>query len=157
MKILMDADCLIKLTKAGLKEHIWQEEDVVIPVSVKREVVDAGKMKGLPDADAIEKNINDGLISLAEELLLRGTKGDSALIENFRRGRYEAVATDDARLCRILRASGIPFILPASLIYSLCRKNIIPRETALTWLEELSNFISDDEYSTVKILLEEKP
>ena len=53
----MDADCLIKLTKAGLKEFICKQEKIVIPGTVKREVVDAGKSKGHPDAELIEENI----------------------------------------------------------------------------------------------------
>ena len=40
MKLLMDADCLIKLTKAGLKETVCQSDTVFIPAIVVREVVD---------------------------------------------------------------------------------------------------------------------
>ncbi len=36
----MDADCLIKLTKAGLKETVCQSDTVFIPAIVVREVVD---------------------------------------------------------------------------------------------------------------------
>jgi rRNA-processing protein FCF1 len=113
MKILMDADCLIKLTKAGLKEFICRHEKIAIPGIVKREVVDAGKAKGYPDADLVEKNIQDGLIALAKEATLNHVGGDQALIVTFKQGRYVAVATDDAKLTRVLRAAGIPFILPA--------------------------------------------
>ena len=42
MKLLMDADCLIKLTKAGLKELIAGDAAISIPETVRREVVDAG-------------------------------------------------------------------------------------------------------------------
>jgi hypothetical protein len=43
----MDADCLIKLTKAGLREPICRYEQIVIPAIVKREVVDAAKSKDM--------------------------------------------------------------------------------------------------------------
>ena len=56
MKLLMDADCLIKLTKAGLKELVAKKDSVSIPEPVKREVVDAGKKKQCSDAIAVEKN-----------------------------------------------------------------------------------------------------
>ena len=59
----MDADCLIKLTKAGLKETVCQSDTVFIPAIVVREVVDAGKIKGCSDAFAVEKNISLNLIS----------------------------------------------------------------------------------------------
>jgi hypothetical protein len=32
MKLLMDADCLIKLTKAGLKETVCRNDTVFIPL-----------------------------------------------------------------------------------------------------------------------------
>ena len=52
MKLLMDADCLIKLTKAGLKELVTTKDSVSIPEQVKREVVDAGKKKQIRSSRA---------------------------------------------------------------------------------------------------------
>ncbi|MGC8979645.1 MAG: hypothetical protein ACP5K4_10050 [Caldisericum sp.] len=147
---------MIKLTKAGLKELICQHDKITIPRIVKQEVVDTGKRKGYPDADLIEKNITNGLIALAKEPASNHLKGDQALIATFKQGRYSAVATDDAKLIRILRAAGIPFILPALLIYALYRKGLIDQETGLNWLKRLLPFISEDEYSMTKLLLEGK-
>jgi rRNA-processing protein FCF1 len=156
MEILMDADCLIKLTKAGLKEFICNHEKIIIPGIVKREVVDTGKSKGHPDAELIEKNIDHALIIVAKEGALNHMKGDQALVAMFKRGRYTAVATDDAKLIRILRATGIPFVLPALLIYSIYGRGLIDQTKALNWLERLSPFISEEEYSVTKLLLEER-
>lgn len=156
MEILMDADCLIKLTKAGLKEFICNQEKITIPGTVKREVVDTGKSKGYPDAELIEKNIDQGLITVAKEKALNHVKGDLALVAMFKRGRFTAVATDDAKLIRILRAAGIPFVLPALLIYSIHGRGLIDQAKALNWLDRLSPFISEEEYSVVKLLLEER-
>jgi rRNA-processing protein FCF1 len=155
MTILMDADCLIKVTKAGLKEFICKQEKIVIPGTVKKEVVDAGKSKGHPDGELIEENIRDGLITLAKEVGSNYVKGDQALVAVFKRGRYKAVATDDAKLTRILQATGIPFVLPALLIFSFCRRRLIDKATGVRWLERLSPFISEEEYSVTKLLLEE--
>jgi hypothetical protein len=156
MTVLMDADCLIKLTKAGLKEPICRYEQIAIPAIVKREVVDAGKVKGYGDAELVEENISNGLIVLAKEGGRGHPKGDQALIETFKEGQYTTIATDDAKLVRILRAGHIPFTLPALLILTIFKKGEIDRETALEWLDRLSPFISDDEYSLSKLLLEEK-
>jgi rRNA-processing protein FCF1 len=157
MQILMDSDCLIKLTKAGLKESICKQERIIIPETVKREVVDAGRRKGHPDAELIEENIRHGLITLAKEVAPGHVKGDQALVTMFKRGRYTAVATDDAKLARILRATGIPFVFPALLILSICRRGAIDKGKGLNWLERLSPFISEEEYSVTKLLLEEMP
>jgi len=156
MKILMDADCLIKLTKAGFKEQICQQYEITIPNVVKKEVVDAGKIKGVPDAELVEKDIQKDIIQVTGKETLPRIKGDQALIEIFKRGRYDALATDDVKLIRLLRSIGIPYILPGLFIYALYQKNIIDKKTALNCLEKLSLFISEDEYSVIKFLLEEK-
>jgi rRNA-processing protein FCF1 len=156
MKILMDSDCLIKLTKAGLKEYICQQYEVTIPAIVKKEVVDGGKSKGFPDAELVEKNIQKDILQVAGKESLH-IKGEQALIEVFKKGRYEAIATDDAKLIRLLRSTGLRFILPGLLIYSLYQRNNIDKLTALNWLDKLSTSISEDEYSMVKFILEEKP
>jgi rRNA-processing protein FCF1 len=153
MKLLMDADCLIKLTKAGLKELVGSKDMIFIPQVVQREVVDAGKDKGCADAFVVEKNIQNRLLTIAKASS-KYTKGDDALIGLFQKKEYDAVATDDARLTRLLRISGIPFILPGLLIYHLLQDDIIDRKTALWALKQLAEFISEDEYSTVRLLME---
>lgn len=152
----MDADCLIKLTKAGLKENISQHYELAIPLVVKEEVVEAGKIKGVPDAELVEKNIQKNIIRVAGKKSLVHVKGDQALIEIFKQGRHETIATDDGKLVRLLRSIGIPYILPGLLIYSLYQRNIIDKVKAQNWLEKLSLFISEDEHSMIKFLLEEK-
>jgi len=156
MKILMDADCLIKLIKAGLKESICQQYEIFVPFVIKKEVVDAGKKKGVSDAELAEKNIEKGIISVVGKESSAHMKGDQALIENFKRGSYNAIATDDAKLIRLLRTTGTPYILPGLFIYSLYQRNIIDQKTALKWLEDLSGFVSEDEYSMIRFLLEGK-
>ena len=58
-------------------------------------------------------------------------------------------------LIRFLKSNGIPFILPGLLIFYLYQKRLIELKTALEWLKALSAFISEDESSTVGLLLEE--
>ncbi|MCD4788258.1 MAG: hypothetical protein K8R09_08570 [Desulfobacterales bacterium] len=62
MKLLMDADCLIRLTKAGLKDFVGNRDTIFIPDVVQKEVVDAGKEKGCPDAFIVKKNIKANII-----------------------------------------------------------------------------------------------
>ena len=156
MKILMDADCLIKLTKSGLKEGICEQFEIVIPITVRKEVVEAGKNKGLPDADLVEKNIKNHIIRVTRKVSSVHLKGDQALIETFKREQYDLIATDDAKLTRLLKSMAIPYILPGLLICFLYQRGIINKATALNWLEKLSDFISEDEYSMTKFLLEGK-
>lgn len=153
MKLLMDADCLIKLTKAGLKELIAENATISIPETVKREVVDAGKIKGCADAFAVEQNITFGLIDIIGSPL-DYAKGDHALVALFEKEKYDAVATDDAKLTHNLRAHGIRFILPGLIVYLLHKEGRIDMITALWALDQLSEFISEDEFSMTRLLLE---
>ena len=62
----MDADCLIKLTKAGLKDLVCKYFFIFIPAIVKMEVVDAGKQHQCSDAGIVEKNIQNGKIIIVK-------------------------------------------------------------------------------------------
>ncbi len=151
----MDADCLIKLTKAGLKELVEAKDSISIPEPVKREVVDAGKKKQCSDAFAVEKNIESKMISVIDAPA-QIEKGDQALISIYRKEDYDAIATDDTKLSRQLKSLNIPFILPALVLYRLLKKAKIDYKTTLWALQQLSEFISDDEFSTVRLLMEKE-
>ena len=153
MKILMDADCLIKLTKSGLKEIVARKYKIIIPEIVKNEVVDLGKDKGCHDAVVVEKNIDAGRILVAKTPF-KYSSGDQAVIEQFQKEKYDVIATDDTKLIKKLRISNMPFIVPALIIYNLFLKEALNRADALHALETLADYISDDEYSAVKLLME---
>ena len=151
----MDADCLIKLTKAGLKELITTRDNISIPEQVKREVVDAGKKKQCVDAFAVGNNIESKMISVID-VPMRVEKGDQALIAIYRKEDYDAIATDDTKLTRRLKALNIPFILPALVLYRLFKESKIDYKMALWALHQLSEFISEDEFSTARLLMEKE-
>ena len=151
----MDADCLIKLTKAGLKELVVIKYSVFIPEPIKREVVDAGKKKDCADAFAVEKNIESKLIAVIDAPV-KVEKGDQALIAVYRNEDYDAIATDDVRLSHYLKALNIPFILPGLIVYRLLKDGKIDYKTTLWALYQLSEFISEDEFATVRLLMEKE-
>jgi len=158
VKILMGSDCLIKLTKSGLKESICKQDEITIPFIVKQEVVDAGRSKGAPDAESVEKNIQRGILRVTGRRTSSvPTRGDQTLIETFNAGGYELIATDDAKLIRSLKSIGIRWTLPGLLIYSLYQRKKIDKAEGLESLDRLSSFISDDEYGMVRFLLEGQP
>ena len=155
MNILMDADCLIKLTKAGLKDLVCKYFLIFIPAIVKMEVVDAGKQHQCSDAVIVEKNIQNGKIIIVKSQQ-NYSNGDSALISLFEDESYDAVGTDDAKLTRKLKTASIPFVLPGIIVYKLAQEKKLTAHEAVRSLEKLSEFISEDEFSTVSILLEKK-
>ncbi len=49
---------------------------------------------------------------------------------------------------------GIPYVVSGLLIYFVYKQGEIEKEKALSFLEKLSLYISDDEYFIVKFLIE---
>ena len=84
------------------------------------------------------------------------TKGDHALVAFFEKEKYDAVATDDAKLTHNLKTRGICFILPGLIVYQLQKEGRINSITALWALDQLSEFISEDEFSMTRLLLEKE-
>jgi rRNA-processing protein FCF1 len=151
MNVLMDADCLIKFTKAGIKEAVCTHWSVVIPQVVKREVIDLGKNH--PDSMVIKDNLDRGLLSLSDNET-QDVKGEEAALAIFQKGGFDAILCDDKRFVRRLRALGIPYITPAVCIVLLLKQLEIALPDALEKLESLRPFISSDEYNTVKWVLD---
>ena len=147
----MDADCLIKFTKAGLKEAVCAHLSVVIPQGVKREVIDLGKNH--PDSMVIKDNLDKGLLSLSG-VETQDVKGEEAALAIFQKGGFDVILSDDKRFVRRLRALNIPYITPAVCIVLLLKQLEITRPDALEKLESLRLFISSDEYNTVKWALD---
>ena len=151
----MDSDCLIKIIKAGLKERVTRHFKVLIPGAIEKEVVQAGIAKGLADAEVARENIASGKLAIFGAAdLLEG--GDESLIRLFPSARCDAVATDDARLVKRLRAHGIPFILPGLILFKLVQARRLDAKEAVRYLDRLADYISPDEYATVRLLLEKR-
>jgi rRNA-processing protein FCF1 len=171
MKVLMDADCLIKLTKAGIKEAVCAHLSVVIPQLVRHEVIDMGGNH--PDSKVIKNNLDKGLLSLSESDIdtLEATsstdskdsigskgvidsKGEDAVLATFLNGGFVAICSDDKRFIRRLRALDVPYITPAVCIVILLKQERITLPSAREKLGLLAPFISSDEYYTVKWVLD---
>ncbi len=150
----MDADCLIKLTKAGLKEEVCKAFAVTIPQRVKEEVVEQGKRKDLPDALVIERNISAGLVTVRSAGGGKTSLGEKEAILLYQKGGYDAIASDDRRFVRQLRTFDVPYLTPAVIVVLMVKNNILKVPDALLRLDALSHYISESEYYSVKLALE---
>ncbi len=151
----MDADCLIKLTKAGLKEDLCGAFIIFIPNLVKEEVVDRGKAKDLPDALVIEKNIAEGMIKIKTDKTVKATEGEKEVLAFYQKGGFDAIGSDDKRFIRQLKIFNIPYVTPAVLVALMVKMGDIKVSEALKKLDALSDYISDNEYYTVKLFLDQ--
>lgn len=152
----MDADCLIKLIKAGLKESICRAFTITLPHLVKQEVVDRGKAKQLPDALVVEKNLNEGIIKVKTDKTIKATTGEKEAFALYQKGGFDAIGSDDKRFIRQMRLFNVPYITPAVFIALMVKQGNLKVTEALKKLEILSAYISDDEYSTVKLFLDNR-
>jgi len=147
----LDADCLIKLTKSRLKETVCKNFSVVIPMYVKQEVVDnAGER---PDSVIIGENIEKQLLSVDKSVTV-AAKGEDAALSLYQQGGFDAVCSDDKKFIRKLRLLDVPYITPSVFIVILLKDGTLTVGSAMERLEDLSPFVSDDEYQTVKLVLE---
>lgn len=151
MKILMDADCLIKLTKAKVKELVCKNYTVIIPDKVKEEAVDNAVEHS--DAFIIKENLERGLLTVSKSLF-SSQKGEDAVLSIYKHGGFTAICSDDRRFIKRLQFFDIPYITPAVFIAMLLKKGEMKKEEAFDKLELLSPFISDDEYNMVRLILE---
>ena len=66
VKIIMDSDALIKLTRVKAKETILRAMEVYIPPKVFEETVGVPKKERYSDALLIEDNIKNGMLKVKE-------------------------------------------------------------------------------------------
>lgn len=151
MKLLMDADCLIKLTKSKLKELVCKHFSVTIPQLVKEEIT--YNVHEYLDAVIINENIENKLITL-NTISFPSKKGEDAIFSIFQQGEYGAICSDDKRFIKRLRFFNIPYITPAIFIALLLKGHKLTIEEAQEKLDYLSSFVSDEEYNVIRAILE---
>ncbi|MCX5718529.1 MAG: hypothetical protein NT055_00950 [Nitrospirae bacterium] len=151
MKVLMDTDCLIKLTKSKLKELVCRNFSVIIPQVVKEEVIDNAEEH--PDAMIIKGNIETGLLGI-NKTQSSAQKGEDAVFTIFQQGKFDAVCSDDKRFIKRLRLFDIPYITPSVFIAILLKKGKLTIKEAHKKLDSLSPFVSEDEYNAIKLVLD---
>jgi len=158
----MDSDCLVKLTKAGAKEHIVSAMTVHIPDLVKRETIDEVRGRDYQDAVIIEENINKGLIDVViqHQNKIHSTmpvlKGESEVMSIYLKGGYDAVASDDRRFLRKLETANIPYLTAAACIIYLYQNKRCGKMAVMRLLEAVQHFISHDEYTIARFYMEGK-
>jgi rRNA-processing protein FCF1 len=150
MRIAMDADCLIKLAKAGLKEKVCAAWTVSIPVLVLQETVE--RAPRLPDAVRISENIAAGRLAV-QAVGQDQAKGEDAVLGLYQGGGFDAVATDDARFIRRLRALGVPYALPAVIVVRLRLDGTLNADQAGQALAALRQHISADQHAAALLML----
>jgi hypothetical protein len=162
MRILLDSDALVKLTKAGIKELVAETFSISIPEAVRVEVVEEGKLCGHPDAISVEQNIAAGRIRIEQVASLEPPEadlfsgGDRAIVSLSLTRTFAATVTDDAALLDRLKSLGVSATVPAALLLAVGRRRRLAGKRVLALLESLRPYISMDEYVTFRLVLERR-
>jgi len=156
MKVVMDSDCLIKLTRAKAKEVVLRNIEVCIPPKVFEETVTIPKDNGYPDAFIIEDNQTNGLLLIrdiiydpnVDEMVnkLGIGYGEADVFRLFKSGFFDIISSDDRRFLKIMDALDVPYFTPTALITYLFYKKVLNNEEAKIYINNLKEMISEEEY-----------
>ena len=147
MKIVMDSDVLIKLTKTGSKEIIVSLLEVYIPKRVHEETVI--ESEGCSDARTIQENINEGKIYVSGSPCHE--KGEIEALRLYRSGGFDLIVSDDRKFLNHLERFNIPYLTSSSLIiYLLYTKRLTKKDTT-KYIDNLKVHISKDQYRTAML------
>ena len=155
MDLILDADGLIKLERAGLLAQVAQAFSCVIPDVVYDEVVTQGKARMYPDAEAIEEVVRQ-FISVKsqgqphqnplDEASLRLGAGEKAVLTLYSQEQEGVIVSDDRSFLSLLSRHNIPFLVPAALIVVMVRQGKLSYEAAKVALNRLRPWIREAVY-----------
>ncbi|MSQ15286.1 MAG: hypothetical protein EXR50_05435 [Dehalococcoidia bacterium] len=141
MRLLLDADGIIKLYRAGVLTLVVSEFSCVIPQSVYDEVVTKGKAHLHQDAEAIETIITGNvMVTPAQQHEQQDSglgAGELGILGLLLHERNAIVVSDDRRFLAVLATQGTPFLTPADLLVVLARRGTLTKDEAMEALDGL--------------------
>jgi hypothetical protein len=145
VRLLLDADGLIKLYRAGVLLQVVGTFACSIPFTVYEEVVTRGKARLHPDAEAIE-SILAGEVAVWQVERHRDPEqglgeGELGILSLLYEERDATVVSDDRRFLTALTRQGTPFLTPADMIVVLLRREKLTDGEAREALDRLRPMI----------------
>jgi len=151
VQLLLDADGLIKLNRAGVLIQLAETHPCVIPGAVYDEVVTRGKVHLYPDADAIEAAVAGRVAVMpvqhgpGEPEFGLGA-GERGILDLLPQLDDAFVVSDDRRFLTVLSMRGIAFLTPADMLVVLARQGVLTEAEARAALERLRPAIRTKAY-----------
>jgi rRNA-processing protein FCF1 len=155
MRLILDADALIKLNHTGILPLVVQAFDCAIPSEVYDEAVIGGRHNRHADADEIGYILADAVTIIdpvVRDDVIHG-RGDRAILDVLDSMTDATVITDDRRLLNSLIGRGIPSLPTAGLVALMGERQDLTLAAALKALEILRPFVQEQIYSDALRLL----
>ena len=148
MVILLDADGLIKLSRAGVLEQVAQAFQCIIPDVVYHEAVTKAKERQYRDAEGIERIVQSAMriqpttaLDMPELGLDTGETAVLALATQYE-GEF-TIVSDDRRFLAFLNRQGVPFLMPSALIVVMAQQGFLTNDAAREVLERLRPMVRE--------------
>jgi hypothetical protein len=150
VEVLLDADGLIKLNRAGVLSSVIEAFTCIVPSTVYHEVVTTGKARLHKDAEIIEEIIGNKVSiepSRGGDAAGMGLgQGELAILNLLPEMPDAIVVSDDRRFLSVLADQAIRFLTPADVLVVLVHQGALTREAAEDALERLRPVIRTQAY-----------
>ena len=157
MRLLLDADALIKLNRAEILVPLFESTECAIPQAVYEEAVVEGHARGYADAKEIESALKErcSVEEATSSSRLRALgAGDTALLTLAEVGDESIVVSDDGPFLGVLRARGIDYLNCAQLVVYLVRNQVLTADRASKALGRMQSLISPKSFNEATEMLD---
>lgn len=145
MRLILDADAIIKLNRAGILADVVQAYECLITQSIYEEVVLVGRAKGYVDAEPI-----DGILIHARHIDVEGNiertglgRGERSILVALRAWPESAVVTDDHRFMSALSRLAVLTLPSIAVVVLLVREGLMAIADGLRIVDAMEPYVSD--------------
>ena len=157
MKLIFDADGLIKLNHAGVLGEVVQNYESLVPAAVYSEVVVRGALIGYGDATEIGQVLEESAVAVTSDIR-KALRASDPILSGLGAGETQAlylaiqhrgdavIVSDDRRFLGVLSDLSLRFLVPSHIILGLARDEILSASDAKTAIDALRPFIRQSDY-----------
>lgn len=163
VKILLDADASIKLSKISIIEKLANTFKIILTKEVYEEQVTIGLERGQPDAERIYQLVKSNKIEIKEvkdkiELISKNQKlgrGEKSVINYYLSKGADLICSDDEAFIKVLDAMNIPYSPSVGSIVMLARRNKLTSVEGMDYLKRMKEMIKPEHFFYAKTIMEE--